>query len=168
MSDEQEVHWSEVEEGVELLAEGKPEQAAVELRRVAAESPTNEYAQFYLGTAYFERDDYQRALACYVRALELVPAYVGARVAAGQTLRLLGRHEQALRMGRAVLEQDKNDPDALHLCGMVCFQRAEYAAARAYLERFLETGPELEVALEVEGMLQILRGEATALEEEPG
>jgi len=148
------------------LAEGEPEQAVVELSRVVAESPANEYAHFYLGTAHFERNDYERALACYVRALELVPTYVGARVAAGQTLRLLGRHEHALRMGRAVLEQDKADPDALHLCGMVCFQRAEYAAARAYLERFLETSPELEVALEVEGMLQILRGEATALDDE--
>jgi tetratricopeptide (TPR) repeat protein len=167
MSDEHEEYWSEVEEGVELLAEGETEQAVAELTRVASESPKNEYAHFYLGTAYFERDDYEHALACYVRALELVPAYIGARVAAGQTLRLLGRHEQALRMGRAVLNLDKNDPDALHLCGMVCFQRGEYAASQAYLERFLETSPELEVALEVEGMLQLIRGEATELEGEP-
>jgi len=166
MTDPHVEHWAAVEEGVELLAEGRAEEAAVELSRVIADSPNNEYAHFYLGTAYYERDDHERALACYVRALELVPTYVGARVAAGQTLRLLGRHEQALRMGRAVLAQDKNDPDALHLCGMVCFQRGEYAASQAYLERFLETSPELEVGLEVEGMLQLIRGEATPLEEE--
>jgi len=166
MTDSHEVHWSAVEEGVELLAEGRPEEAVVELTRVATETPENEYAHFYLGTAYFEREDYERALACYVQALTLVPTYIGARVAAGQTLRLLGRHEQALRMGRAVLKQNDSDPDALHLCGMVCFQRGEYAAAQAYLQRFLETGPELEVALEVEGMMQLLRGEAEPLETE--
>jgi len=165
MNTEQERHWSEVEEGVELLAEGKADEAAVELSRVLVDSPDNEYAHFYLGTAYFERDDFERALACYVKALELVPTYVGARVAAGQTLRLLGRHEHALRMGRAVLELDKTDPDALHLCGMVSFQRGEYAAARAYLERFLETSPELEVTLKIENMLQLLHGEAESLDD---
>lgn len=166
MTDTHDAHWTEVEEAVELLAEGSFAQAAAELGRIAAASPRNEYAHFYLGTAHFELDDYERALAAYVKALEVVPTYLAARLAAAQCLRLMGRHEQALRMGRAVLEQRKDDPDALHLCGMVCFSRGEYAAAQAYLERFLHTNPELEVALEVEGMLQLMRGEARPLEQD--
>ena len=88
---------------------------------------------------------------------------------AGQTLRMMGEHERAIRMGQEALRVQKDDPDALYLLGAVHFQRGENKLAFGYLSRFLETGPELEVALEVEGMLQIVRGEVLpALEESEG
>ncbi|MEM9067030.1 MAG: tetratricopeptide repeat protein [Myxococcota bacterium] len=154
--------WEAVEEGMELLQEGELDAALAELTRVAENDPRNEYAHFFLGGVYFEREDFARALKCYVRALELAPEYAGAMIGAGQTLRRLGDHARALRMGQQVLRIRKDDPDALFLMGTVYFQRGEYREARGFLERFLHTNPELEVALEVEGMLQVVRGEAAA------
>ncbi len=151
--------WGAVEEGIELLQVGEVDQALDELSRVARDHPDNEYAHFFLGNVYYERKDHARALKCYVRALELQPEYVGAMIGAGQSLRMLGDHARALRMGKQVLRKRKDDPDALFLIGAVLFQRGEYPEARGFLERFLETRPEIEVALEVEGMLQIARGE---------
>jgi cytochrome c-type biogenesis protein CcmH/NrfG len=58
-----------------------------------------------------------------------------------------------------VLQKDQEDADALFLVGAAHFQKGDNQAAKRYLEHYLETGPELEVALEVEGMLQVLRGE---------
>ncbi|HJK91523.1 MAG TPA: tetratricopeptide repeat protein [Polyangiaceae bacterium LLY-WYZ-15_(1-7)] len=157
--------WSAVEEGLELLQEGDVDAALAELTRVVEVDAENEYAHFFLGNAYFEREDFPRALKCYVTALEVAPKYIGAMVAAGQTLRLLGDHARALRMGKQVLRLRKDDADALYLLGMVHFQRGEHPQARGFLERFLQTNPEIEVAMEVEGMLQIIRGEAQPLEE---
>lgn len=152
--------YAACEEGIELLNEGDGEAAAAELTRVVAADPANEHAYFFLGQAHYERGDHERALAAYVRAIELAPDYLGAMIGAGQSLRLLGEHEKALRMGHAILARRKDDPDALYLMGLVHYQRGEMDVSRRYLERFLETGPEIEIALEVEGILQVLRGEA--------
>jgi tetratricopeptide (TPR) repeat protein len=153
--------FSACEEGIELLNEGDVEGAIAELTGVVASDPRNEHAYFFLGQAHYENRDHERALAAYVKALELAPDYLGAMVGAGQSLRLLGEHEKALRMGHAILARRKDDPDALYLMGLVHYQRGEADASRRYLERFLETSPEIEIALEVEGILQVLRGEAT-------
>ena len=151
--------WEAVEEGLELLQAGEPDRAIDELLRVVRSDPDNEYAFFFLGQAYFEKEAYPEALKSYVQALTLAPRYVGAMIGAGQALRMMGEYDRAIRMGRRVLEHRKDDGDALFLLGATHFQKGENQAARPYLEQFLETGPELEVALEVEGMLQIIRGE---------
>ena len=157
--------WGEIEEGSELLQEGLTDEAIAELRRVISESPKNEYGHFFLGQAFYDKKEYQRALKCYVTALELSPRYIGAMIGAGQTLRQLGQLDQAITMGKQILLASKEDADALYLLGCSHFQKGEMVAAQKYYERFMQTNPELEVAQEVEGILQVLRGEATELEE---
>ncbi len=159
MDDAQSKRWEAAEEGMELLHAGDVEQAVTELLRVTQEDPENEYAFQFLGHAYFEREAYPEALKSYIEALRLAPEYVGAMIGAGQTLRMMGEYNRAIRMGQRVLQKDQADPDALFLVGAAHFQKGDNQAAKRYLERYLETGPELEVALEVEGMLQVVRGE---------
>lgn len=156
---EPDAHWDEVEEAIELLTIGERAEATAELERLRTTSPDNPLVHTYLGHAYFEAERFEDALVCYVRALELAPSFVAARVGAGQALRFLGEHDKAIRMAREALKVSPNDPDALYLAGCVAFQRGEKHAATQYLSRFLETGVEVEVALEVEGMLRVLRGE---------
>jgi len=72
---------------------------------------------------------------------------------------MMGRSEQALRMGAQALLLKPDDSDALYLLGMLHFQRDEKEDSRKYLERFLLTDPELEVALEVRGVIQLLDGD---------
>lgn len=159
MDDAQSKRWEAAEEGIELLHAGEIDQAVTELLRAAREDPGNEYAFHFLGHAYFEKEAYPEALKSYIEALRLAPEYVGAMVGAGQTLRMMGEYDRAIRMGQRVLRKDQDDADALFLVGAAHFQKGENQAAKRYLERYLETGPELEVALEVEGMLQVVRGE---------
>ena len=151
--------WESVEEGVELLQAGEIDAAIEELSRVALAEPENEHAHLFLGNAHFEQEEFDKALKCYVRALEIVPKFIGAMIGAGQCLRYLGDHKRALRMGKEVLLLRKYDPDALFLMGAIHFQRGESAACKAYLTTFLETNPEIEVALEVRGMLESLENE---------
>ena len=95
-----EAKWAAVEEGMELLQEGRIDEAIGELTAAAEGQPENEYAHFFLGNAYFEQGEHAKALKCYVAALDAAPEYVGAMIGAGQSLRYLGDMDRALRMGR--------------------------------------------------------------------
>jgi tetratricopeptide (TPR) repeat protein len=158
--------WDAVEEGAELLQTGELEEAVAELMRVTEAQPENDLAHNLLGTAFFEKRDYEKALKCYVRALEISPKFVGAMVGAGQSLRMLGRAEHALRLARQALLVSKEDPDALFLAGCLCYARGEGHAAKTYLDRFLETKPEIEAAIEARGMLKSIMGDDAPFEEQ--
>jgi len=162
MSDGEE-HWDAAQPGAELIAEGDYASAVQVLTALIEEQPRNEYAYFYLGAAYYELEEYPKALKSYVKALEIVPGYLGAMVNAGHTLRMLGRFEEAMRMGQQVLARAPEDADALFLIGAASFARGDYARAQGFLERFLHTHPEIEIATEVEGMLQVIRGKIADL-----
>ena len=158
MADAEEA-WEAAQEGAELVAEGEHEQARTVLEALIAREPNNEYAYFFLAVAA-----YDKALAAYVKAISLAPGYTGAMVNAAQTLRMLGRYDQAMRMANEVLKRDKNDIDALFVLGASHFATGETAAAERYLTRLLEQRPGPELATEVHGMLQILHGEIVPAE----
>lgn len=164
MSDEE--RWDAAQEGMELLREGEIDAAIAELEGVILLDADNPYAHFFLGNAHFEQGTFDKAMKAYVLALEKAPEYVGAMVSLGHTLRMLGRYQQALRMGAQVLARNKEDPDGLHLMALAHYARGEEAAAKTYLERYLATNPEVEAAQEARGLLEILIGNAQPLEEE--
>ena len=157
--------WDAAQEGAERLREGDVDGAIVELEELVLSDPDNEYGYFFLGAAHFEHGHFDRAMKAYVLALEKAPEYVGAMVSLGQTLRMLGRYDQALRMGQQVLARRKDDPDGLYLLGLTHYARGDEAAAAGYLERFLATQPEVEVDQEVRGLLEILKGRIQPLDE---
>ena len=159
-----EAAWEAAQEGADLIADEQPERAIEVLEALLRREPRNEYAYFFLGSAHYELRNYEKALAAYVTALKLVPTYLGAMINAGHTLRMLGRYDQAIRMAHEVDSRKKDDPDALYLLGASHFARGNTSQATTYLERFLHTNPELEAAIEAEGMLQVLRGEVVPSE----
>lgn len=124
MDDRQAKRWEAAEEGMELLRTGEADAAIDELLRVIEHDPQNEYAYQFLGHAYFEKHAFSEALKSYVEALRIAPEYVGAMVGAGQALRMMGEYDRAIRMGRQVLRQHPDDPEALFLVGAAHFQRA--------------------------------------------
>jgi tetratricopeptide (TPR) repeat protein len=151
--------WDAAEEGAERLREGDVEGAIRELERVIKGDRDNEYAYYFLGAAHFERGAFDKALKAYLEALRIAPGYLGAMVGLGHTLRLLGRHQDAIRVAHQILARVPEDSDALYLLGLAHMARGERAAAIDAFDRFLRTRPELEVASEVRALQQILRGE---------
>jgi Flp pilus assembly protein TadD len=145
--------WDAVEEASELLHEERFREAMVELRRVLEVDPKNAYAYHFLGVAFFEVGELEAARDAYSACLKLAPAHLGARVALSHVLRMLNDTRGALREGLTALSQSPGDPDALYAVGLVYHARGDFAAARKYLEAFLETGPEFEVELEVRALL---------------
>ena len=151
--------WEACEEGVELLREGETDEAIALFEDVALDDPENPYAFHFLGAAHYEREAWEKALAGYLQALKVSPQYLGARVGAGQTLRMMGKADAAIRMGKQALVLRRDDPDALFLLGLCYYQLGERKPAYGFLTRFLATSPEAEVRLEVEGLLNLIRGE---------
>lgn len=145
--------WEAVEEATELLHEERFREAMVELRRVIEADAKNPYAYHFLGVAFFEVGELEPARDAYLACLKLAPAYLGARIALSHVLRLLGDVRGALREGLAALSRAAGDADALYAVGLAYHAAGESTAARKYLEAFLETSPEFEVAVEVRSLL---------------
>ena len=149
-------HWLEVEDAAELIAAQEFKEAQTALETIVARTPANEYAHHLLAGIHFEAGHHERALSHYVRALELAPRYLGAMVGAGQCLRALGQFPRAKRMAKEALLVQPKDPDALYLLGVTHFQLGERDASLRYLNQFLDTHPEVEIAYEVHGMIKTL------------
>jgi tetratricopeptide (TPR) repeat protein len=157
--------WDAAQEGAELLREGEVDAAIAELEAVVLQDPENEHALHFLGAAHFEKGRFEKAAKAYVEALRVAPGFGGALVGLGHALRMMGRHDEALRVGRQLLGRDPKDADGLYLVGLAHYARGEAAAARRHLERFLDARPEFEAANEVRGLLEVLSGEATRSED---
>lgn len=155
--------WAAAEEGAELMSEGEHAAAIEELSRVVLVQPKNHYALFFLGSALLEERESARALKAFLGALALKPDYPGALIGAGWALHALGRFREGIRVGRQVLDKSKNDSDALYLCGLCHYALGDAAQALSYLQRFVDTRPEIEVALEADAIMKILRGEAVPM-----
>lgn len=156
MADESGERWDAAQEGAELLREGEVDAAIAELERVVTEDPANEYAFFFLGSAHFEKGRFDKATKAYLEALRIAPGYTGALVSLGHALRMSNRLTEALKVGHQILGRDPGDAEGLHLMGLTHYARGEAAAAKRYLERFLDAKPEVEAAQEARGLLQIL------------
>jgi tetratricopeptide (TPR) repeat protein len=116
----------------------------------------NSYAYYFLGIAFFEVGELEPSRDAYRACLAIAPQHLGARVALTHVLRQMGDLREALKEGLAALSQAPGDADALHAIGLVYLARGDDAAARRYLEAFLETKPEFEVATEVRAILDDL------------
>lgn len=157
MKEEEEApDWDAVEEATELLHEERFREAMIELRRVLQANPKNAYAYYFLGVAMFEIGELEPARDAYAACVKLAPGYLGARVALCHLLRLTGDVRGAIREGLAALSQAPGDPDSLYAVGLAYNARGEDAATRQYLEAYLATNPEFEVATETRALLASL------------
>ena len=150
--------WSAVEEATELLHEERFREAMLDLRGVLEKDPRNAYAYYFLGIAFFEIGELEPARDAYAACVKLAPGHMGARVALSHVLRILGDVRGSIREGLAALDRVPADPDALHAVGLAYHARGDDVAARRYLEAYLATGPELEVAVETKALLDTIPG----------
>jgi tetratricopeptide (TPR) repeat protein len=149
-------HWEAVEDATELLHEERFREAMVSLRNVITRDAKNSYAYYFLGIAFFEVGELEPSRDAYRACLTIAPLHLGARVALTHVLRQMGDLREALKEGLAALSQAPGDADALHAIGLVYLARGDETAARRYLEAFLGTKPEFEVATEVRAILDDL------------
>ncbi|HEY1955238.1 MAG TPA: tetratricopeptide repeat protein [Polyangiaceae bacterium] len=155
-------YWDAVEEATELLHEERFREALSALREVVQKAPQNPYAYYFMGIGLYEVGEIEAARDAYRACLKLAPEHLGARVALSHVLRQLGDAKEAIKEGSRALTQAPGDGEALHAVGLAYLERGDDTAARKYLEAFLATKPELEVAVEVRAILARLGQEGAA------
>lgn len=146
-------HWEAVDEAAELMHEERFHEALKALHEVVKADPTNPYAFFFTGQAFYEVGELEPARDAYRACINLAPRHLGARIAIAHVERKLGRHREAIKEGMVAVELAPTDADALYAVGLAYAARGDDPAARRYLEAFLKAKPELETALEVEALL---------------
>jgi Flp pilus assembly protein TadD len=146
-------YWGAVEEATEMLHEERFHEALATLRDVVKQDPKNPYAYYFLGVGLYEVGELEAARDAYRACVRVAPEHRGARVNLSHVLRELGDTREAIKEGTQALSLSPGDGDALYAVGMAYMARGENAAARKYLEAFLDARPEFEVATEVRGML---------------
>lgn len=149
-------HWAAVEDAVELLHDGQLMPALEALRDAAKQSPKNPYAFHFMGIALFEAGELEAARDAYRAAVVLAPTYLGARIHLSHVLRMLRDVRGAIEQAEIARRQAPKDPEVWHALGMAHAQRGDKESARKYLEAYLSSNPELEVSMEVRGVLQQL------------
>lgn len=148
--------WEAVEEIAELLQEGQHEQVLFRLRDQARTDPRNPYVYYFMGVAFYELSQLEASRDAFRAAVRVAPSYVGARGSLAQVLRRLRDHRGAIAEGQAALRLKNDDPDSLHAVGMSHAALGQRAEAQRYLEAFLRTQPELEVAQEARLALDLI------------
>ncbi len=146
-------HWDAVEEATELLHEEEFHRALTVLRDVIKADPKNPYAYYFLGVALYEVGELEAARDAYRACLMRAPSHLGARLHLSHALRELGDAKSAIKEATAALSLAPGDADALHAVGLAYLSRGDHAAAKKYLEAFLEARPEFEAATEVRAIL---------------
>lgn len=152
--------WDAVEEASELLVEGQIQEALTALRAVLQADPKNAYAYNLVGTAFWELRQFEPARDAFNAAILVSPDFLGARLGLSHALRKLGEVPAAIRQARMALQRHPDDGEAHHALGLAYAERGDDDLAIKSLERFLESKPEAEVAMEVRQVLARLRGPA--------
>lgn len=150
------LRWTAVEEIAETVHEERFHDALPLLRDVLKADPKNPYALHLLGIALYELGQLEPARDAYRACVAAAPDHRGARVHLSHVLRELGDHRGAVKEGLAALSRFPDDGDAMHAVGLAYLAGGEDVAARKYLEAYLATNPELEVATEVQSLLAAL------------
>lgn len=154
--------------GVALAGQGQHARAADAIARAIALNPKN--AQFYanLGNTQFQQAEYAKAIDSYCRAIELDPSYESTQgllaTACERQLDLGIEHHRGNRFAEAracyesVLRGQPKRADALHLLGMLAYERRDYATATALLAQAIAVNPSVSAFRASMGAVQRAQG----------
>jgi protein O-GlcNAc transferase len=143
---------------VQLLEQGKVQQALPLLAEQCEKMPRDAQAWFLLGACNHQAHKPEDALQALERALSIEPRHIQARCAKGAVLFDLGRHQEALHVYRKALHLAPTDAQLLLNTGFVLEQTGELRAALERYDLALKHHPEFASALLNRGALLIRLG----------
>ena len=129
-----------LDRGTRYLAQGKPNEAVVELRTALQVDPTFFPALHALGRAYIAKAWYADALRELTRALKVDPSSVPARIDLGRVWLALEGWEEARSQGTQVQERAPADPHGPYLVGAALGGKGDTKSAIPLLERARDAG----------------------------
>lgn len=144
----------------DLLAAGRPTDAAALLELLCSREPANARAWFLLGACRHLLQDYERALEALDRSLELEP---GNRQASYAVLAVLcegGKPKIALHRCEKLLRQDPGDAKLHFAAGVACEALGDMEGALRHYEQAICVDPRARGALQNRGIVLTTLGRA--------
>ncbi len=118
-----------------------------------------------LGGYFSKRQDYERAIVCYDKVLERIPASAEAHAGKGTALLELNRFNDALPHFETALRLDPEFPDAENNLGNALLRKGDAAAALPHYERALQFKPQSgEIAYNLGNALMQMGNRTAAIE----
>jgi tetratricopeptide (TPR) repeat protein len=96
---------------LEANGNAKPKQGLEYTEELVAKFPGDERAHFLLGTAYFARQEYDRAIAEYQRSIAINPTFSGAYNLMGYAYRSVEKYDDAEQAFKKYIDLIPNDPN---------------------------------------------------------
>ena len=96
---------------LEANGNAKPKEALEYAEQLVAKFPADERAHFLLGTAYFGRQNWDRAISEYQKSIAINPSFSGAYNLLGYSYRSVEKYDDAEQAFRKYIELIPNDPN---------------------------------------------------------
>lgn len=162
--------------GEQYFADGKLDEAIIELRGAIQLDPMAGRARYRLAEAYARKNDPQSAFGEFVRAADLLPDDVAVQQSAGDVLLLARRYDEARARAERVVALDPKGTAGLVLLGNAQSGLGNLDGAVATLEKAIALAPGRGVFHSMLGAVHTKRGDdvaaaaayARAVEVEPG
>ena len=129
------------EQGIALIRQGKPDQAAACFRKALAKAPNHPVAHNNLGIALLMLGRTQEAVACYRTALAIAPDHVDSHCNLGNALALEGRSDEAVACYRRAIAIAPNYAAAHYNLGGALGNQGRHDEAVACYRRALAIDP---------------------------
>jgi tetratricopeptide (TPR) repeat protein len=134
--------------GVELLALGRLDEAAVELEEALEVQPDLDWARFHLGMVRWRQGRHEEAADCFRRYLFRNPDSVEGHNNLGLMLMETGRLAEAVQAFETALRAEPDNVPVLNNLGAAHFRMGRVDLARRRWARALEIDPGNEIARE--------------------
>jgi tetratricopeptide (TPR) repeat protein len=126
----------------EAGANGDAAKALALLQQLVAQYPGDERGHFQLGTAYFGRQEYEKAIAEYRRATEIAPGFAPAYNIVGYAYRTMGRYDEAEGAFKKYIELIPNDPNPYDSYAELLMKMGRFDESIAQYRKALEQNPQ--------------------------
>jgi superkiller protein 3 len=124
-----------IEEGSKSFENGKQEEGMVLLNVSALCDPGNKEIYYRLGVMYVRVNNFERAVECFKKTIELDPKNTDAYINLGGIYGKLKKHKEALDMLHKALELEKKNPKIYYNIAMVYLNLGKNKEAISYLKK---------------------------------
>lgn len=148
-----------VKQGLQLILQGRYEEALKVEDKAIGLSPRDPNAHSYRGSALFQLGRINEALVSYDKVVRLVPNAAVAHYNRANALQRLGRHQDALLSLQKSLKLQPSYTDALSLTGIVLQAMGNTEAALKSYDAALKINPHAADANYNKGLALLTKGE---------
>ncbi len=123
---------------------GQLDKAEAELSKSLSMNPDSFDTLYHLGTTYYVRKKYDKAISMYEKAVQIKPNAADALNNYAYLLSELDRDlEKGLQMARKAIALDPDNPSYLDTVGWIEFRLGNYEEAQRYLKKAFQLSPDV-------------------------